>query len=200
MLLHFLFRTPARRRRLYPLADMYRLRTQCIKSAYVYAALHRGFQFPTTYSALNNEQLIRGQEIQWTLGALLYRMRFYPLAEQQQRRQQQQHQQQLRHHGSSGGPGDAGIVVIKPPRAHDHDSFFDRDVPFSQYLLLALILLFIAVIAALARRLRRWFVFRSESAAYSRVGMIFRPPESIDCPGGQRLRKSSESRYESLLA
>ena len=182
---------------------MHRLRSQCIKSAYVYAALHRGFQFPTTYSALINEQLIRGQEIQWTLGALLYRMRFYPLAEQQQqqRRQQQQHQQQqqLRHHGG-GGLGDAGIVVIKPPRAHDHDSFFDRDVPFSQYLLLALILLFIAVIAALARRLRRWFLFRSETASYSRVGMLFRPPESIDCPGGQRLRKSSESRYESLLA
>ena len=67
---------------MYPMANMHRLRTQCLKSAYVYATLHRGFLFPTSYSALNNEQLIHGQEIQWTLGALLYKMRFYPLGDQ----------------------------------------------------------------------------------------------------------------------
>ncbi|XP_070210624.1 ectonucleoside triphosphate diphosphohydrolase 7-like isoform X2 [Littorina saxatilis] len=64
---------------LYPKADDHRFKYECIKSAWLSVVLHKGFQFPQTYSHFQSAQLIHGKDIQWTLGALIYRTRFLPL-------------------------------------------------------------------------------------------------------------------------
>ena len=88
--------------------------------------------------------------------------------------------------------------------------------PFLQYLLLGLIILVLLVIAVLTKRLKRW-IFSSSSSSASLAeyllwnrgggsrgggggGGLFRFPESLESPAGQRLRKSSESNafYENL--
>ncbi|XP_078587377.1 ectonucleoside triphosphate diphosphohydrolase 4-like isoform X1 [Branchiostoma floridae x Branchiostoma japonicum] len=66
---------------LYPQADEYRFRSQCFKSAWMATIMHDGFSFPTNYSSLRSAQLIYDREVQWTLGAILYRTRFLPLKE-----------------------------------------------------------------------------------------------------------------------
>lgn len=55
------------------------LRTQCFKSAWIYAVLHNGFGMSTTKNRFKSTLEIDGQEVQWTLGALLHRMRYFPL-------------------------------------------------------------------------------------------------------------------------
>ncbi|XP_066918100.1 ectonucleoside triphosphate diphosphohydrolase 4-like [Clytia hemisphaerica] len=64
---------------LYPKADDYRFKYQCFKSAWVTTVFHEGLKFPMDYKGLKTVQMIDGKEVQWTLGALLYRTRFLPL-------------------------------------------------------------------------------------------------------------------------
>uniref|UniRef100_UPI003590127E ectonucleoside triphosphate diphosphohydrolase 4 isoform X1 n=1 Tax=Myxine glutinosa TaxID=7769 RepID=UPI003590127E len=60
-------------------ADRHRLKHQCFKSAWVYNILHEGFSFPDNYTGLYTAQLVYDREVQWTLGAIIYRTRFLPL-------------------------------------------------------------------------------------------------------------------------
>ena len=43
--------------------------------------LHDGFKFPHSYKDLTTVQNLQGREVHWTLGALLYKTRYYPLSE-----------------------------------------------------------------------------------------------------------------------
>ncbi|CAF3880989.1 unnamed protein product [Rotaria magnacalcarata] len=52
---------------------------QCFKSAWLYAFLHDGLKFPLNYQRLRSASLINNNDVQWTLGAILYRTRFFPL-------------------------------------------------------------------------------------------------------------------------
>lgn len=54
-------------------------RYQCFKSAWMYQVLHEGFHFPYNYPNLQTAQLVYDREVQWTLGAILYKTRFLPL-------------------------------------------------------------------------------------------------------------------------
>ncbi|KPP72663.1 ectonucleoside triphosphate diphosphohydrolase 4-like [Scleropages formosus] len=65
-------------------ADMHRLKYQCFKSAWMYEVLHSGFSFPVDYENLQTALLVYDKEVQWTLGAILYRTRFLPLRDIQQ--------------------------------------------------------------------------------------------------------------------
>ncbi|AWP06865.1 putative ectonucleoside triphosphate diphosphohydrolase 4 [Scophthalmus maximus] len=65
-------------------ADLHRLKYQCFKSAWMYEVLHSGFSFPTNYKNLKTALLVYDKEVQWTLGAILYRTRFLPLRDIQQ--------------------------------------------------------------------------------------------------------------------
>ncbi|XP_011665022.2 ectonucleoside triphosphate diphosphohydrolase 4 isoform X1 [Strongylocentrotus purpuratus] len=69
---------------LYSKADEHRLKYQCFKSAWITTVLHKGFKFPKDYHYLRSASLIHDKEVQWTLGAILYRTRFLPLREIQQ--------------------------------------------------------------------------------------------------------------------
>ncbi|KAF5907346.1 ectonucleoside triphosphate diphosphohydrolase 4 isoform X1, partial [Clarias magur] len=60
-------------------ADLHRLKYQCFKSAWVYEVFHSGFSFPQGYENLRTALLVYDKEVQWTLGAILYRTRFLPL-------------------------------------------------------------------------------------------------------------------------
>uniref|UniRef100_G3P9F9 nucleoside-triphosphate phosphatase n=1 Tax=Gasterosteus aculeatus aculeatus TaxID=481459 RepID=G3P9F9_GASAC len=60
-------------------ADLHRLKYQCFKSAWMYEVLHSGFSFPANYKNLKTALLVYDKEVQWTLGAILYRTRFLPL-------------------------------------------------------------------------------------------------------------------------
>lgn len=60
-------------------ADLHRLKYQCFKSAWVHKILHDGFHFPHDYPNLRTAQLVYDKEVQWTLGAMLYKTRFLPL-------------------------------------------------------------------------------------------------------------------------
>jgi len=55
------------------------VRFQCFKAAWMTAVLHQGFKFPQNYSNLHSAFYIGDKEVQWTLGAILYRTRFLPL-------------------------------------------------------------------------------------------------------------------------
>uniref|UniRef100_A0A3P8T967 nucleoside-triphosphate phosphatase n=1 Tax=Amphiprion percula TaxID=161767 RepID=A0A3P8T967_AMPPE len=65
-------------------ADLHRLKYQCFKSAWMYEVLHSGFSFPTNYKNLKTALLVYDKEVQWTLGAILFRTRFLPLRDIQQ--------------------------------------------------------------------------------------------------------------------
>ncbi|TSO88111.1 Ectonucleoside triphosphate diphosphohydrolase 4 [Bagarius yarrelli] len=65
-------------------ADLHRLKYQCFKSAWVYEVFHAGFSFPVGYESLKTALLVYDKEVQWTLGAILYRTRFLPLRDIQQ--------------------------------------------------------------------------------------------------------------------
>ncbi|XP_054628850.1 ectonucleoside triphosphate diphosphohydrolase 4 isoform X3 [Dunckerocampus dactyliophorus] len=65
-------------------ADLHRLKNQCFKSAWMYEVLHSGFSFPTDYKNLKTAFLVYDKEVQWTLGAILFRTRFLPLRDIQQ--------------------------------------------------------------------------------------------------------------------
>ncbi|XP_030057676.1 ectonucleoside triphosphate diphosphohydrolase 4 isoform X2 [Microcaecilia unicolor] len=65
-------------------ADLHRLKYQCFKSAWMYEVFHTGFSFPVDYHNLKTTLQIYDKEVQWTLGAILYRTRFLPLRAIQQ--------------------------------------------------------------------------------------------------------------------
>ncbi|NP_001088548.1 ectonucleoside triphosphate diphosphohydrolase 4 L homeolog [Xenopus laevis] len=65
-------------------ADLHRLKYQCFKSAWMYEVFHTGFSFPTNYGTLKTVLQVYDKEVQWTLGAILYRTRFLPLRDIQQ--------------------------------------------------------------------------------------------------------------------
>ncbi|XP_036055419.1 ectonucleoside triphosphate diphosphohydrolase 4 isoform X3 [Onychomys torridus] len=60
-------------------ADLHRLKYQCFKSAWMFEVFHKGFSFPITYKNLKTALQVYDKEVQWTLGAILYRTRFLPL-------------------------------------------------------------------------------------------------------------------------
>lgn len=64
---------------LYPEADQHRFQYQCFKSAWVLAVLHDGHRFPSNYKHFNSVKTLRGEIIQWTYGAMIYRTRYLPL-------------------------------------------------------------------------------------------------------------------------
>ncbi|KAG2468891.1 ENTP4 diphosphohydrolase, partial [Polypterus senegalus] len=76
-------------------ADLHRLKYQCFKSAWMYEVFHVGFSFPENYKGLKTAQLVYDKEVQWTLGAILYRTRFLPLRD-------------ARGHDPAGTPGGTG--------------------------------------------------------------------------------------------
>ncbi len=64
----------------FPSADLERLKTQCIKSTWVAVSLHEGFKFPKKMAQMASApNTVNGQVVHWTVGALIYRTRFYPL-------------------------------------------------------------------------------------------------------------------------
>lgn len=73
------------RRKLYPKANEDRLRSQCFKSAWVAAVLHQGFLLDKNFNHFQSVFNVNGQEVQWTLGAVLYHMRYFPLRDEQRR-------------------------------------------------------------------------------------------------------------------
>ncbi|NXX99929.1 ENTP7 diphosphohydrolase, partial [Centropus bengalensis] len=77
-------------------ADQHRLKYQCFKSAWMYQVLHQGFRFPLDYPSLRTAQLVYDREVQWTLGAILYKMRFLPLRDLRQESIRQAHASWLR--------------------------------------------------------------------------------------------------------
>uniref|UniRef100_A0A8C5IM14 Ectonucleoside triphosphate diphosphohydrolase 4 n=1 Tax=Junco hyemalis TaxID=40217 RepID=A0A8C5IM14_JUNHY len=54
--------------------------TECFKSAWMFEVFHRGFSFPESYGSLKTALQVYDKEVQWTLGAILYRTRFLPLS------------------------------------------------------------------------------------------------------------------------
>lgn len=79
-----------------PHADQQRVKYQCFKSAWMYQVLHEGFHFPLDYSSLHMAQLVDDREVQWTLGAILYKTRFLPLRDLRQESSRQAHSPWLR--------------------------------------------------------------------------------------------------------
>ncbi|XP_057258226.1 ectonucleoside triphosphate diphosphohydrolase 7 [Pezoporus wallicus] len=77
-------------------ADQHRLKYQCFKSAWMYQVLHQGFSFPLDYPSLRTAQLVYDREVQWTLGAILYKTRFLPLRDLRQESIRQAHTSWLR--------------------------------------------------------------------------------------------------------
>ncbi|XP_061080339.1 ectonucleoside triphosphate diphosphohydrolase 7-like isoform X2 [Conger conger] len=77
-------------------ADISRLKYQCFKSAWMYEVLHSGFRFPQDYPSLKTAQLVYDKEVQWTLGAMLFKTRFMPLRGRQQEALRQSHSPWLR--------------------------------------------------------------------------------------------------------
>ncbi|XP_040893221.1 ectonucleoside triphosphate diphosphohydrolase 7-like [Toxotes jaculatrix] len=77
-------------------ADINRLKYQCFKSAWMYEVLHSGFRFPVDYRSLKTAQLVYDKEVQWTLGAILFKTRFLPLRDLQQETLRQSHPSWLR--------------------------------------------------------------------------------------------------------
>ncbi|XP_036389097.1 ectonucleoside triphosphate diphosphohydrolase 7-like [Megalops cyprinoides] len=77
-------------------ADLSRLKSQCFKSAWMYEVLHSGFRFPQDYPSLKTAQLVYDKEVQWTLGAMLFKTRFLPLRDLQQEAFRQSHSSWLR--------------------------------------------------------------------------------------------------------
>jgi len=64
----------------YPKSDVSRLQTQCFKSAWLTVALHEGLTFPRNYVHLSAApNTVQGEVVHWTVGALLYRTRYFPL-------------------------------------------------------------------------------------------------------------------------
>lgn len=76
--------------KLYPLADKKRFLYQCIKSAWIAAVLHDGMALSEDHPHLRSSpNTVRDEVVHWTLGAALYRTRFFPLGAVQRENMQQ---------------------------------------------------------------------------------------------------------------
>lgn len=73
------------KKNLYPTADIYRLKSQCLKSSWVSLIIHDGFGFPSNFTNFHAVSYVGSQRVQWPLGAILHHTRFLPLREIQQR-------------------------------------------------------------------------------------------------------------------
>ncbi|XP_074602960.1 ectonucleoside triphosphate diphosphohydrolase 7-like [Brevipalpus obovatus] len=60
---------------LYPNADERRLIEECFKAAWITTVLHVGFKMPKDFKNYQSALAINNNQVQWTLGALLYRVR-----------------------------------------------------------------------------------------------------------------------------
>ncbi|MGH0140350.1 UNVERIFIED_CONTAM: hypothetical protein FKN15_048100 [Acipenser sinensis] len=76
--------------------DLHRIKYQCFKSAWMYEVLHTGFQFPKDYPNLKTAQLVYDKEVQWTLGAILFKIQFLPLRDLQVEAFRQSHSSWIR--------------------------------------------------------------------------------------------------------
>jgi len=54
-------------------------RLQCFKSAWMMAVLHDALGFPLNYHWLTSAHTVKGHEVHWSLGALLYKTKYFPL-------------------------------------------------------------------------------------------------------------------------
>ena len=88
------------KRKLYPNADSKRLLHQCFKSAWMTTVLHDGFKMPKSYSHFTSVSLLHNEPVQWSLGALIFRTRFFPL-----RSLDNQHGVQVQHVVSNSSNG-----------------------------------------------------------------------------------------------
>lgn len=62
----------------YPFADMARLKSECFKVGWIMTMLHEGFRFPESDTKFMSINEINGQEVQWTLGSLIFKTRYFP--------------------------------------------------------------------------------------------------------------------------
>eukprot|EP00063_Salmo_salar_P066067 XP_014040902.1 PREDICTED: ectonucleoside triphosphate diphosphohydrolase 7-like [Salmo salar] len=62
----------------------------------MFQVLHSGFRFPKDYPGLKTAQLVYDKEVQWTLGAILFKTRFLPLRDLQAESFKQGHSNWLR--------------------------------------------------------------------------------------------------------
>jgi len=65
--------------KLYSNANEERILSECFKVAWISTVLHSGLKMPKTYKNYQSAFSINHNLVQWTLGALLYRTRFFPL-------------------------------------------------------------------------------------------------------------------------
>eukprot|EP01135_Chromosphaera_perkinsii_P003246 Nk52_evm21s239 gene=Nk52_evmTU21s239 len=62
----------------FPGVSFERFKLQCFKSAWISVSLHEGHGFPEV-NKMKFVRHLKGQEVQWTLGAILFQTRFLPL-------------------------------------------------------------------------------------------------------------------------
>ncbi|CAG0920731.1 unnamed protein product [Notodromas monacha] len=68
------------KKKLYPNSDESRMKDECFKGTWVLVALHDGLGFPEDYGNLKTLPNVRGDQVfTWTLGAVLHKMRRFPL-------------------------------------------------------------------------------------------------------------------------
>ncbi|KAI1729873.1 GDA1/CD39 (nucleoside phosphatase) family domain-containing protein [Ditylenchus destructor] len=67
------------RANLFPKANEDRIETQCFKSAWIHAILHNGFFVDEKQHNFQSAFKIKGEEVQWALGAMIYTQRYFPL-------------------------------------------------------------------------------------------------------------------------
>uniref|UniRef100_A0A0K2USE0 Uncharacterized protein n=1 Tax=Lepeophtheirus salmonis TaxID=72036 RepID=A0A0K2USE0_LEPSM len=111
------------------LEDM-RMETQCFKSAWICAVLHEGYKFPKSYTKLTSSpSTINGEVVHWTLGAILYRTRYFPLR---------------------------AIEMQMKNKSRRYSHHPTLSILSSQYMVLLCLLLVIVVICVYLRRLKQY--------------------------------------------
>uniref|UniRef100_A0A8C1T2T6 nucleoside-triphosphate phosphatase n=1 Tax=Cyprinus carpio TaxID=7962 RepID=A0A8C1T2T6_CYPCA len=133
-------------------ADQHRLKYQCFKSAWMYEVLHSGFAFPAAYENLRTALLVYDKEVQWTLGAILYRTRFLPLR-------------------------DIPQESLKGSHSHWHHSFSFMN---NHYLFLACFLVVVLSILLYLLRLRR--IHKRSTLLHSASGSVQWLEEGLGSP------------------
>ncbi|XP_067156202.1 ectonucleoside triphosphate diphosphohydrolase 7 [Apteryx mantelli] len=137
-------------------ADQHRVKYQCFKSAWMYQVLHQGFHFPLDYPSLRTAQLVYDREVQWTLGAILYKTRFLPLRD------------------------------LRPESVRQaHTSWLRLSFVYNHYLFFACILVVVLAIVLYLLRLRRIHRWQLRSAQLDMLWLdkvVLLPPGQGDGP------------------